>query len=127
MQFVEEMRFAHAHIFPFSAREGTAAANFADAVPSALKKERLHQLQALVARTGQTEKLRFIGTQRPVLWEGEGRPLTDQSGQLWSGLTDNYLRVMAVAPADVDLHNRITLVDLEAVNGDFLSGVTEYT
>lgn len=123
IQFVEEMRFAHAHIFPFSAREGTAAANFADAVPTALKKERLHQLQALVARTGQAERLRFIGTQRPVLWEGEGRPLTDQPGQLWSGLTDNYLRVMAVAPADLDLHNRITPVDLEAVNGDFLSGI----
>ncbi|MCX6044921.1 MAG: tRNA (N(6)-L-threonylcarbamoyladenosine(37)-C(2))-methylthiotransferase MtaB [Chloroflexi bacterium] len=123
MAFVEEMRFAHAHIFPFSAREGTAAANFSEQLPTKVKKARLHQLHALVESTGRAERLRFVGQQRPVLWEGEGQPLTDQSGRLWSGLTDNYLRVMAVAPEHVDLHNVVTPVRLAELQGDILMAV----
>ncbi|MCX6044495.1 MAG: tRNA (N(6)-L-threonylcarbamoyladenosine(37)-C(2))-methylthiotransferase MtaB, partial [Chloroflexi bacterium] len=122
MAFVEEMRFAHAHIFPFSAREGPAAANFSEQLPTKVKKARLHQLHALVESTGRAERLRFVGQQRSVLWEGEGQPLTDQSGRLWSGLTDNYLRVMAVAPEHVNLHNIISVVQLDELRGDTLFG-----
>jgi threonylcarbamoyladenosine tRNA methylthiotransferase MtaB len=125
MAFVEEMRFAHAHIFPFSAREGTAAANFPDQLPTPVKKERLHRMQALVERTGRTERLRFVGQQRPVLWEGEGQSLTDQPGWLWSGLTDNYLRVMAIAPETENLHNVITTVRLDELRDDILFGAIQ--
>lgn len=123
MHFVEEMRFTHAHIFPFSAREGTAAANFTDQLPTPVKKARLHQMQALVEQTGRAERMRFVGQQRPVLWEGEGQALTDQPGRLWSGLTDNYLRVMAVAPEQVDLHNILTPVRIDELSQDTLMGV----
>ncbi len=122
MDFVEEMRFAHAHIFPFSARAGTAAARFKGTVTNAVKKERSRRLHALLWRTGQAERQRFVGATRPVLWEGTGQLMADEPGLLWSGLTDNYLRVMAVAPPDVDLHNRITPVDLAELNGDTLFG-----
>jgi threonylcarbamoyladenosine tRNA methylthiotransferase MtaB len=122
MAFVEEMRFAHAHVFPFSAREGTAAANFADPLPGPVKKARLHRMQALVEQTGRIERLRFVGQVRPVLWEGEGQPLTDRPGRLWSGLTDNYLRVMAVAPEAENLHNVITSARLDEVRDDILFG-----
>ena len=91
LAFVEEMRFAGAHVFPFSARSGTAAANFGSQIPKSVKKSRAQALRALVERTGQGERSKFIGTTRPVLWEGAGQSLTDQPGLLWSGLTDNYL------------------------------------
>ncbi|MCE7980571.1 MAG: tRNA (N(6)-L-threonylcarbamoyladenosine(37)-C(2))-methylthiotransferase MtaB [Caldilinea sp. CFX5] len=122
LAFVEEMRFAQAHIFPYSAREGTAAAKFAGGVPTPIKKERGQQMRAVVEQTGQQERQRFIGTTRPVLWEGEGQPLTDQPGRLWSGLTDNYLRVMAVAPEGVDLHNQLEPARLSTVEGDVIFG-----
>ncbi len=124
-EFIEELRFAHAHLFPFSAREGTAAASFAEQVPTAVKKARLHQLQALVEQTGRAERLRFVGQQRPVLWEGEGQALTDQPGRLWSGLTDNYLRVMAVAPEQANLHNVLASVQLEELRDDTLFGTIQ--
>ena len=123
LAFVAEMRFAHAHIFPFSAREGTAAAKFADGVPTVIKKERGQQMRALVEQTGRQERQHFIGTTRPVLWEGEGQPLTDQPGRLWSGLTDNYLRVMAVVDKGVDLHNVMEPTQLTNLDGEFLLGV----
>jgi threonylcarbamoyladenosine tRNA methylthiotransferase MtaB len=125
LAFVEAMRFADAHIFPFSARAGTAAASFPDAVPTALKKERVHRLHEVVERTGHAERSRFLGTVRPVLWEGEGQPLTDQPGRLWSGFTDNYLRVMAVAAPELELHGQITPVRLDEIQGATMLGTIE--
>ncbi|MEZ4706091.1 MAG: tRNA (N(6)-L-threonylcarbamoyladenosine(37)-C(2))-methylthiotransferase MtaB [Caldilineaceae bacterium] len=122
MAFVEEMRFAHAHIFPFSARQGTAAARFGQQAPKTVKKERSRQMHALLEKSGRAERGRFVGSVRPVLWEGAGQPLTDQPGKLWSGLTDNYLRVMAIAPAEVNLHNQIEPTRLDELNGDTLFG-----
>ena len=75
LAFVRECRFAHAHVFPYSARAGTAAARFADQVPAPIRKQRVKDLQAAVVATGQEERQRFVGTVRPVLWEGRGEPL----------------------------------------------------
>ncbi|GIV68648.1 tRNA (N(6)-L-threonylcarbamoyladenosine(37)-C(2))-methylthiotransferase MtaB [Caldilinea sp.] len=122
LAFVEEMRFAHAHLFPFSPREGTAAARFPDQVPTEVKRARLQRMQQVVAATGQAERARFLGTTRPVLFEGEGRPLADQEGRLWFGLTDNYLRVSLVAPAHLDLHNQLLPVRLTAIEGEIIHG-----
>jgi threonylcarbamoyladenosine tRNA methylthiotransferase MtaB len=118
LAFVEEMRFAHAHVFPFSARAGTAAASFAGEPTPIVKKVRAQRLRQLVDRTGAQERARFVGDSRPVLWEGEGRPLTDSTERLWSGLTDNYLRVYCTVPAAIDLHNVITPTCLMALEGE---------
>jgi threonylcarbamoyladenosine tRNA methylthiotransferase MtaB len=122
MDFVEEMRFAHAHIFPFSARTGTAAARYGGHVTKEIKKERSLRLHALLARTGREERMRHLHTVRPVLWEGEGEQLTDEPGRVWTGLTDNYLRVRAVMPDDLDLNNRIVATKMTELNGETLSG-----
>ncbi|HXF60420.1 MAG TPA: tRNA (N(6)-L-threonylcarbamoyladenosine(37)-C(2))-methylthiotransferase MtaB [Caldilineaceae bacterium] len=116
--FVEEMRFAHAHIFPFSPRAGTAAARFDGQAPAAVKKERARHLQAIVERTGRAERLRFIGDRRPVLWEWP----RGEAQTVWTGFTDNYLRVMVEAPAHLPLHNTITPVRLDGLHGDTLLG-----
>ncbi len=108
LAFVQECRFAHAHIFPYSAREGTVAAGFGGQVQVEVKKRRVQQLQDVVAATAEAERQRFTGTQRPVLWEGQGEPVSGSALLRWSGLTDNYLRVQTLAPPEENLHNRIT-------------------
>ena len=123
LAFVEELRFAHAHIFPYSARTGTAAARFGGQVTKAVKKERSQRMHGLLERTGQAERRRFVGTVRPVLWEGQGQPVDDQPGLLlWSGHTDNFLRVLAHAPADENLRNRITPARLDELHGETIFG-----
>ena len=112
LAFVQECRFAHAHVFPYSAREGTAAARFGGQVAPAAKKQRVQQLQAAVEVTGQQERQRFTGTTRPVLWEGQGAAVIGADLVRWTGLTDNYLRVQTVAPAGENWHNRITSTKL---------------
>jgi len=69
----------------------------------------------------------FLGQTRPVLWENrvEDSRQTGFVGSgavIWSGLTDNYLRVLTAAPAGLDLHNRITSVRLARLDGDDLWG-----
>jgi threonylcarbamoyladenosine tRNA methylthiotransferase MtaB len=127
LAFIEEMAFAHAHIFPYSARAGTAAASFGDQVPTAVKKERARTLHAVVERTGREERMRHIGSQRPVLWERPQGELVEEQGEqgvarLWTGFTDNYLRVCLEAPPALDLHNQILPTYLAALHGDTIFG-----
>jgi threonylcarbamoyladenosine tRNA methylthiotransferase MtaB len=114
LAFVRACRFAHAHVFPYSAREGTAAARFGDQVPPPIRKQRVKELQTVVAATGQAERQRFVGTVRPVLWEGRGEPLEGTSLARWTGLTDNYMRVQALAPRGENWHNRLMQARLHA-------------
>ncbi len=127
LEFVEEMAFAHAHIFPYSARAGTAAAAFGDQLPTKIKKERARTLHAVVERTGRAERLRHIGSLRPVLWERPQGELASEQGEtgvarLWTGFTDNYLRVSLEAPPAMDLHNQIVPTYLAGLHGDTIFG-----
>ena len=74
------MRFTHGHIFPFSPRAGTAAAGFDGQVPKDGQTRGVRDSMHLaVARTAEMERRRFVGSIRPVLWEGSGQQLTDQA------------------------------------------------
>jgi threonylcarbamoyladenosine tRNA methylthiotransferase MtaB len=117
LRFVQECRFAHAHVFPYSAREGTAAARFGDQVAPVIRKQRVQQLQAAVEASGQLERQRFAGTKRPILWEGRGEPIAASGLAHWTGLTDNYLRVQGLAPVGENWHNRITWAELAGTQG----------
>ena len=126
LAFVQEMRFADAHVFPFSPRTGTVAATLPHAPPSDVKQARARALRAVVAETGAIERALFLGTTRPVLWEGVGQPLVDDPAHsLWSGLTDNALRVQALAPIDADWHGQLLPTRLVAINGDVFDGTCD--
>lgn len=120
--FAQRIKFAHMHVFPYSAREGTAAARFTGQVPEIERKRRVRILTELDRENGVSVRASFAGQARPVLWEHEQASPTPGPGRTWTGLTDNYLRVCAVAPADRDLHNQITEVHLTGLIGDDLVG-----
>ncbi len=90
-----------------------------------IKRARSQQMHAIAARMKAKHLARFVGDTRPVLWEGTARP-ADRSA-IWSGYTDNYLRVETVTAAGVDLENRIlptTLISTTGSPPDLLSGQT---
>jgi threonylcarbamoyladenosine tRNA methylthiotransferase MtaB len=128
LAFARRIGFAHIHAFPYSARQGTAAARFGGQVPEPERKRRVRALIALDAELGAAVRQSFIGDVRPVLWENHeagphAEPLHGADARpVWSGLTDNYLRVLAAAPAELDLHNRVTPVRLTRLDGDVLWG-----
>ena len=119
LHFVAEMAFAHIHLFPYSARAGTAAASFGGQVPLDVRRQRVPALEQVARESGQRVRQSFLGQQRPVLWEAQEQP-TNGHGPVWTGLTDNYLRVRVSAPADVDLENRIVSARLVALEGDVI-------
>jgi threonylcarbamoyladenosine tRNA methylthiotransferase MtaB len=124
LAFAQRVGFAHMHVFPYSARQGTAAAWFSGQVVEAERKRRVHELTDLDARLGHAVRASFTGQVRPVLWEnGVGRDAgTPGSVVTWAGLTDNYLRVRAPVAAGIDLHNRIIATRLVGLDGDDLIG-----
>lgn len=122
LQFVEGMGFAHLHVFPYSRRPGTAAARLDGEVSEEVKRERSARMRAVDARCGRAVRRAHLNQVRPVLWEGEAQPGPTPDQRVWAGLTDNYLRVLAPAPADHDLHNQITPTRLSRLEGDALWG-----
>jgi threonylcarbamoyladenosine tRNA methylthiotransferase MtaB len=106
----ERVGFASMHVFPYSVRPGTSAAHFGDQVASEVKSRRAQALLEL-AETQETEfRTRSLGQVRPVLWE-EAREANGLT--LWSGLTDNYIRVVGESAAP--LANQITMARLTSL------------
>jgi threonylcarbamoyladenosine tRNA methylthiotransferase MtaB len=112
--FVAAMEFARLHVFRYSPRPGTAAARFPSRVPRRVCRARARAMRKLGAEQASRFRQRFVGREMSVLWE---RPRRDH---LWTGLTDNYLRVFA-RTAD-NLHNRLTATRLLAVQDGRLMG-----
>ncbi|HEY8171504.1 MAG TPA: tRNA (N(6)-L-threonylcarbamoyladenosine(37)-C(2))-methylthiotransferase MtaB [Dehalococcoidia bacterium] len=108
LAFCTEMRFAAIHVFPYSRREGTTAAKLPGHVRDDVKRERVARMLAVGDASQRRFVERLVGRVLPVLWE-DSRPSSDGT-RVWSGLTDNYVRVHATDPRD--LHNRITAARL---------------
>lgn len=114
LAFVEEMQFADAHIFTFSARPGTRAAEMPGQIHGDVRKRRYHEMKAVVDRSAAEFRDTMLGATLPVLWEQR-----EADGTL-SGLTDNYLRVHA--PIGSVRPNTITPTRLDCIDGDRLWG-----
>ena len=101
---VREIGFADAHVFPYSQRPGTSAHHMSLQVSPEDKRRRAAELTAAAAVGFEEFRARQRGASRPVLWE-TAKPDGD-GAMLWSGLTDNYVRVSA--QGGPELGNTIT-------------------
>jgi len=103
--FVEEMAFAKLHVFRYSRRDLTAAATMPGQVAPPVVQQRSNRMHALGAELETRFRRRLLGRTLPVLWESaEPR----EECLRWSGLTGNYVRVVAETATTVDLGNRVT-------------------
>jgi threonylcarbamoyladenosine tRNA methylthiotransferase MtaB len=114
---VEALQFARVHVFPFSSRPGTPAAQMRDQVQPQVKARRSRDMRAVAAAGHRDFRQRFVGQTMDVLWESSR---LGHDGVLWSGLTDNYLRVHAASAAD--LANTLTPTRLDSLTGGGLRG-----
>lgn len=106
-RLVEELPFTYLHVFPFSERSGTAAADHPDRVPQRVAGERARELRLLAERKGAAYRARRVAGTARVVVEGDGR----------SGLTGDYLRVRVTA-GDADARGVVEGVLL--ADGDHL-------
>lgn len=84
--FIEKMQFANTHIFTYSRRPGTPAADMPNQIPSAIKKERSNILRKIAARSASAFAESMLDKELEVIFE------QSHNGKMtgWSG---NYLGV----------------------------------
>ena len=113
-QLCQKLGFARIHVFSYSPRQGTQAAQMPQPVGDKVKGERSQKMLALAKESAENFRQRFLGKTMMVLWE-------KQSGDgIWSGLTDNYIKVYT--KGDKDLTNQLLPVKLMDIWGDGVWG-----
>jgi threonylcarbamoyladenosine tRNA methylthiotransferase MtaB len=123
VHFVRNLSFAGGHVFTYSPRPGTAAIRLPDQVPHPIRKERNAILRQILEDSKNEYHSRFIDQTVTVLWES----VTAMGPDGWqlSGLTDNYIRVHAIAPNY--MWNQITKVHITGCNKLGLEGNVEHS
>ena len=111
--FCRQMEFARIHVFSYSRRNGTQAAQLPQQVSAPVKKERSREILALHKESARNYSRQFLGRTMPVLWE-------QQSAGIWSGHTDNYIKVYT--KSSEDLTNKLLSVKFLKVRGDGVWG-----
>ncbi|MHB0858912.1 MAG: tRNA (N(6)-L-threonylcarbamoyladenosine(37)-C(2))-methylthiotransferase MtaB [Anaerolineae bacterium] len=115
LAFIENLRLARLHVFPFSPRPGTPALLLPGRVDPGIARARARRLIALGQRLAEQHHQRFVGRDVQVLFE------TAHEGESATGLTDNYLRVRVSSGAPSP--NTLCWVRCERASSESLEGV----
>lgn len=115
LSFVEQCAFTAMHVFPYSRRPGTPAANMPGQVPREEREARARRAIALARDMEHRWLEGQAGRVLPVLFE-------EEKDGLWQGHAPNYALVRARGEA---LHNRLLDVRITGVAGDALAGTAE--
>ena len=113
LKFIEKCAFSSMHVFPYSVREGTAAAKMEEQVPKAEKHRRARAASVVAKRMKNDFLLSQVGLTVPVLFEQETSP------GVWSGHTGNYCEVRCDGSG---LHNAVVNVQITGLSGGALWG-----
>lgn len=91
-RFMEDLKFAEMHVFPYSKRTGTPAARMDEQVDDEVKNERVHKLIDLSEKMQLAYAKQYVGQVLDVIPERDykGAPGTG----LVMGYTDNYIQVV---------------------------------
>lgn len=110
-RFIEAQDVSQLHVFSYSERPGTRALQIPHIVKPEEKHQRSQRLLALSEVKRKAHYLRFVGSERPVLWEHA------RAGEPLQGFTDNYIRVVQAEGAQV-ADNTLTAVCLGHLTPD---------
>lgn len=108
--FLNELDISYLHVFTYSERDNTPAAEMADVVPKKVRHKRSKMLRGLSAKKRRAFYESQIGKTGTVLFEGENK-----SGYI-HGFTENYVKVKV--PWDPSLVNTLHQVELTEIDED---------
>ncbi|MBA7478339.1 Threonylcarbamoyladenosine tRNA methylthiotransferase MtaB [subsurface metagenome] len=112
-EFCRQVAFARIHVFTYSPRQGTQAANFPNQVTAQVKKQRSQRMLALADESALNFRQQFLCQVMPVLWE-------QKTSGTWSGYTPNYIKVYT--ESEKDLTNALLPVKLVEIYKDGVWG-----
>lgn len=114
---IEELPVAYLHVFPFSPRPGTPAAEFPNKVSPKVVKQRCERMRALGNAKRNDFYNQFIGQQLEILIETTRHRPTG----LLKGLSSNYIPILI--DADDKQKNKLVAVNVQKQIGANLLGV----
>ncbi|MDR0928121.1 MAG: tRNA (N(6)-L-threonylcarbamoyladenosine(37)-C(2))-methylthiotransferase MtaB [Oscillospiraceae bacterium] len=104
LDFVREMGFARIHVFPYSARAGTRAAQMPDQVPIPVREARAAKLIELGESLAEAYAARWVGRRATVLFEtaraGGAEGYTPEYLRVWANGQPGMLQTVAIMEAD---------------------------
>ena len=107
--FLMGLEISYLHVFTYSERPNTPAAEMEDAVPLEVRRKRSRMLRSLSAKKRRAFYQSQLGQRRTVLFEGENK-----KGYI-HGFTENYVKVKAPwDPALVNTLHQVTLRDIDS-------------
>lgn len=116
LEFFDSLPLTYFHVFPYSPRRGTVAAELPDRVPPAVKRKRAREMRELGERKKRQFYRTFLGRRVRVLLE---RPVDGEAGS-YRGRSRNYLPVSVHAPGAGN--NREVDVLIERLENGWLRG-----
>ena len=118
--FVEKMKFAKVHIFPYSKREGTAAAKRNDQIDGKTKESRAKAMESVCLKSSAEFMNAQVGKVYPVLFEKEKSP------DFFEGHTPNFTIVKIprknLKIPQNSLRKQILYVKIEKVDKNYCIG-----
>ena len=112
LAFIRKCAFAEMHIFPYSRRPGTPAADMPGQHGNAVKEARSRAAIAVAEEMNRAYRENLVGSVQEVLFE-------EEEGALSTGHAENYIRVWAQG---MGLHNEIRSVKITGLYRDGLLG-----
>jgi threonylcarbamoyladenosine tRNA methylthiotransferase MtaB len=117
VQFIESLPFSYLHVFTYSERDNTPAAEYADSVPMRVRKLRNARLRNLSDQKRMEFYVNECGKEHIVIPESY-----DPETGLWKGWTENYVRCQFLADDHLELiPYRIKLQYIDSGNGLVMS------
>ena len=108
--FLNELAISYLHVFTFSERDNTEAADMDGVVPMNVRSKRSKMLRGLSVKKRRAFYESQIGTNRTVLFESENK-----EGYI-HGFTENYVKVKT--PWDPELVNTLHEINLTRIDAD---------
>ncbi len=106
--YLNELEISYLHVFTYSERDNTLAAEMKDPVPQKVRHKRSRMLRALSVKKRRAFYESQLGSTRTVLFEGENK-----AGYI-HGFTENYIKVRA--PWNPELVNTLHPVCLREID-----------
>lgn len=110
--FLNELDISYLHVFTYSERDNTVAAEMENVVPIKVRNKRSKMLRSLSVKKRRAFYESQIGTARTVLFEADNK-----EGYI-IGFTENYVKVKA--PWNPELVNKLKDVELTKIDDDGL-------
>ena len=114
LNIIEQVQFLKVHVFPYSPRSGTIAANMPDQISNRIKSERVKKMIEISNKSSRMVLDNFIGKKMDVLYETLNKDL------FYEGYTANYISVKS--KSEKDIRGEIVSTTLSKLKENFFEG-----